>query len=217
MPAPANNGSQDIFRQAEDLKMDGKYSEAIALLEELLVTDPKNVEALEEIADNELSLEHYARAAVAAQSAIDIDKESYTGYYILGFVASHKERWTQSVEMLRIANGLKHNNPEILRCLGWALFSSGDTVDGVVTLERALNLDAGNPLTLCDLGVVYLRMNNFIKAKALFQRALDVDPGNARALDCLQMVARIEQHATSVPARPEGRSGGPAQSDDRSA
>lgn len=197
--APQNEGSLEQLRLAEDLKMEGKYAEAIAVLEQLVITDPNNVEALEEIADNELSLEHYDRAATAAKSAIAIDAESYTGYYILGFVESHLEHWDESVRMLRTANGLKHNNPEILRCLGWALFSSGDNVDGVVTLERALNLDPGNPLTLCDLGVVCLRMNNFVKAKALFQRALDVDPGNARALDCLQMVARIEQHAGSVP------------------
>jgi tetratricopeptide (TPR) repeat protein len=200
-PSP-HDGSYDPFRHAEDLKMDGKYEEAIALLEQMLITDPNNVEALEEIADNELSLEHYDRAATAARSAIAIDKESFTGYYILGFVASHFERWDESVQMLRTANGLKHNNPEILRCLGWSLFNSGDNVDGVVTLERALNLDATNPLTLCDLGVVYLRMNNFAKAKALFQRALDVDPGNARAADCLQMAGRIEEHAQSGSTEP---------------
>ncbi len=199
MAAPQHDGSTDLLRHAEDLKLEGKYAEAIAVLEQVLITDPNNVEALEEIADNELSLEHYDRAENAAKSAIAVDAESFTGYYILGFVASHKEQWEESVRMLRTANGLKHNNPEILRCLGWALFSSGDNVDGVVTLERALNLDATNPLTLCDLGVVYLRLNNFAKAKALFQRALDVDPGNTRALDCLQMVARIEQHATSIP------------------
>ncbi len=199
MSVPQNDGPLiDLLNQAEDLKMEGKYEEAIAVLEQVLIADPNNIEALEEIADNELSLEHYDRAANAARSAIAVDKESYTGYYILGFVASHLERWDEAVQMLRTANGLKHNNPEILRCLGWALFSSGDNVDGVVTLERALNLDASNPLTLCDLGVIYLRMNNFAKAKALFQRALDVDPGNARALDCLQMVARIEQHAQSA-------------------
>jgi tetratricopeptide (TPR) repeat protein len=203
MAAPLNDGSLDILRQAEDLKMEGKYAESIALLEKLLITDPDNVEALEEIADNELSLEHFDRAANAARSAIALDSKSFTGYYILGFVASHFERWNESVELLRTANTLKHNNPEILRCLGWALFNSGDNVDGVVTLERALNLDPANPLTLCDLGVIYLRMNNFAKAKALFQRALDVDPGNARALECLQMAARIEQHAESAPAKGE--------------
>lgn len=183
--------------------MDGKYAEAIAVLETLLIADPNNVAALEEIADNELSLEHYDRAATAARSAIALDPKSFTGYYILGFAASHSERWSESVELLRTANTLKHNNPEILRCLGWALFNAGNDVDGVVTLERALNLDPANPLTLCDLGVIHLRMNHFPKAKALFQRALDVDPGNARALECLQMADRIEQHAQSASAASE--------------
>lgn len=179
------------LHQAELLKLDGKHPAALVILERLLSQDPDNSLILEEIADNELSLEQYDRAHAAASRAVSLDSESYTGYYILGFIASHREQWRQSLEYLKIANGFKPNNPEILRCLGWALFNAGETTSGMVTLERALNLDSDNTLTLCDLGVVYVQSQNFSKAKALFQRAVDIDPGNARALECLQMVGRI--------------------------
>ncbi len=179
------------LERAEALKIDGKYSEALAVLEEILGIDPGNIVALEEIADNELSLDHYDRAAAAAKQAISLDSNSYMSHYILGFIASHFEDWDASIQELKIANDLKQNNEEILRCLGWALFSSGKISEGLVTLERALNLDAENPLALCDLGVVYLRLQEFSKARALFQRSLDIDPSNSRAIDCLQMVDRI--------------------------
>ncbi|MCF7844322.1 MAG: tetratricopeptide repeat protein [Kiritimatiellales bacterium] len=181
------------LEKAEQLKIMGEHKEALTILEELLIEDPQNISALEEVADNELSLEHFGRASKAAKQAITLDKDSYTGYYILGFLHSRKEEWNEALKNLQKANTLKPNNPEILRCLGWALFNGGQRTQGIVTLERALNLDSENPLTLCDLGVTHLQVHNFVKAKALFLRALDLDPTNNRAKECVEAVERLEK------------------------
>lgn len=188
------NSSQNILErleEAEKFKLEGMHKEALEILEKLLIEDPENISALEEVADNELSLEHYGRARNAAKRAASLDRKSYTGYYILGFLHSIKEEWGEALELLQKANRLKPNNPEILRCLGWALFSSGQRTKGIVTLERALNLDSENPLTLCDLGVSHLQLQNFEKAKSLFLRALDLDPTNTRAKECIEAVERL--------------------------
>lgn len=179
------------LEKAEQLKLDGFHEEALVILEELLLEDPKNVSALEEIADNELSLAKYDRAEAAAMEAIALDNESYTGYYILGFLRSRTEEWEEAVNYLRLSNTLHPNNAEILRCLGWAIFNNGEKPQGIVTLERALNLDTGSDLTLCDLGVAYLQMQNFTKAQVLFRRALDLEPTNERAKECLQATTKL--------------------------
>lgn len=183
------------LEQAEQLKLGGKHEDALAILELLILEDPSNVSALEEVADNELSLERYDRAETAATQAVSLDPASYTGHYILGFVRSHQERWEEAHKRLKEANRLKPNNPEILRCLGWVLFNMQQRPQGIVTLERALNLDHDNTLTLCDLGVAYLEMRNFSKARALFLRALDLDPTNPRAKECVSAVERLEKNA----------------------
>jgi tetratricopeptide (TPR) repeat protein len=180
--------------------LSGNHKEAIAVLERVLTEDPVNVTALEEVADNELSLEHYDRAAAAAMQAVHLDARSYTGHYILGFLHSIASRWSDAVEELRVANKCKPNNAEILRCLGWALFNAGQRPQGVVTLERSLNLEQDNTLTLCDLGIAYLELQNLPKAKALFLRALDLDPENARARECVATLARLEQSRRATPA-----------------
>ncbi len=195
MTAPHQQWIDTLLTQAEELKQDGKFEEAIRVLEQILAKYPDSAEALEEIADSELSLEHYERAEVAAKRAVALDQQSYTGHYIMGFLASGREKWGTAVEELKLANHLKPNNPEILRCLGWALFASGDKMNGVVTLERALNIDPTNILILCDLGMAYMEGRNFPKAKALFERALDLDPDSVRALECLDMAKRLEKHA----------------------
>lgn len=194
MTRPDDAHIEQILANAEELKFEGRYDDALVVLEQLLIIDPDNVTALEELADNELSLGQYERAELAARQVLALHTDSFTAHYILGFIASHREEWTTSVQSLKIANRLEQNNPEILRCLGWSLFGDGKAIEGVVTLERALNLEEGNPLILCDLGVVYLKIKEFAKAQALLQRAIDLDPKNNRAKECLDMVQRIERH-----------------------
>ena len=179
------------LERAEQLKLDGKYRDALGILEELLLEDPENVSALEEVADNELSLGEFRRAETAANQAVMLDTGSYTGHYILGFLRSRTEQWAEAVAHLRKANQCKSNNAEILRCLGWALFHAGQRAQGIVTLERALNLDQDSALTLCDLGVAYLEVQNFLKSRALLERALQLEPDNVRAKECMTAVERL--------------------------
>jgi tetratricopeptide (TPR) repeat protein len=179
------------LERAEQLKLTGRHEEALKMLVELLIEDPENVPALEEVADNELSLEHFSRAERAAKQAIAICPKSYTAHYILGYLRSNEQKWDTALRELREANSLNPNNAEILRCLGWALFNAGQRAQGIVTLERALNLDQENPLTLCDLGSAYLEVRNIFKARSLFQRAIEIDPENRRAHECLQMAKQL--------------------------
>lgn len=180
------------LEEAEHLKLSGQYEEALSILEKLLIEDPENVPALEEVADNELSLEHFDRARAAARQAVELDDESYTGHYILGFLKSVDHEWEDSVNFLRKSNALRPNNAEILRCLGWALYSKNERAQGIVTLERALNLDDENTLTLCDLGVAYLQTGNVRKAKALFERAIELDPENPKAIECMKAMEHMK-------------------------
>ncbi len=195
MSNPHHDIIKHLLSQAVQLKLEARHEEALVLLEEILAKTPNSITALEEIADNELSLERYDRAEAAAKHAILLDANSFDAHYVLGFIASVREEWKSSVESLKIANRLEPNNPEILRCLGWSLFSGSDAVLGMVTLERALNLESDNPLILCDLGVVYLKMKHFEKAKALLRRALEIDPENLRVQECLEMAGRISRHS----------------------
>lgn len=191
MSSSYNDQAVTVLEEAERLKLSCQHEESIALLENLLSTDPGNVAALEEVADNELSLERYDRAVNAAKQAVALDPESYMGHYILGFAFSLKENWERAEEELQIANRVRPNNSEILRCLGLVLFRREKKVQGVVTLERALNLDPENTLCLCDLGDCYVEARHFQKAQKLFARALELDPESERARKCVEMVAKM--------------------------
>ena len=192
----AEEATVQQLERAEQLKLGGKHQEALSILEQLLIEDPGNVAALEEVADNELSLGHHRRAQRAAQQAVALDAGSYTAHYLLGCLHAQNEQWQKALPCFKQANDLRSNDAEILRCLGWALFSSGQRVQGIVTLERALNIERDNPFALCDLGAAYLQIRNFGKARTLLERALDIDPSNLRARRCVEAMKEME-HATS--------------------
>jgi tetratricopeptide (TPR) repeat protein len=193
MATPYDDQAVHVLEEAERLKLHCMHEESIVLLESLLSENPANVAALEELADNELSLERYDRALIAAKQAVALDHQSYMGHYIIGFVASMNEEWEKAYEELHLANELRSNNAEILRCLGWVLFNMEKRVQGIVTLERSLNLDPDNTLSLCDLGVCYVHAKNFTKAQSLFEHALNLDPLNDRALACKESVLKLQK------------------------
>lgn len=178
---PSTDETLEFLTQAEELKLQGRHSEALPILEQILSSDPENIVALEELAENELALHQFSRAKAAAEQIVSLHNESYIGHYILGFLFSRDQNWKPALTSLKLANKLRSNNAEILRCLGWALFHSAQQIEGTVTLERALNLEADNPLILCDLGVLYLESKQPLKAQALFKRTLELDPCNSRA------------------------------------
>lgn len=177
----------------EKLKLDGKHAESITAAEELLFSDPNCVAALEEIADNYVSLDRFEQAEKAARHVLKLNPESYIGHYILGFIDSHRQDWRMALQHLTLANQLYPNNAEILRCLGWAMFNTGKRTQGVVILERALTLDQDNSLTLCDLGVCYLQIKNFDKSVQLLKKAMEIDPSNERIQECYRAAKNFSE------------------------
>lgn len=186
----------------ENLKLNGEHEKSIDKAQRLLIEDPNCVAALEEIADNYVSLDRYDSAEKAAMHALKLDQKSYTGYYILGFLASHHQDWEQAIHYLKQANDLHSNNPEILRCLGWATFNINKRSQGIVILERSLNLDPENSLTLCDLGICYLQTKNFTKSVDLLKKAMEIDPDNKRVQECYKAAKGFSERYNTLIARP---------------
>lgn len=192
----------EALEKIENLKLNGEHEKSIAEAQRLLCDDPNCVAALEEIADNYVSLDQFGYAEKAAMHALKLDQNSYTSYYILGFLASHNQNWERAVAHLDKSNKLHPNNPEILRCLGWATFNFDKRSQGIVILERALNLDSNNSLTLCDLGICYLQIKQFDKAVELLKKAMEIDPNNKRIQECYMAAKGFSDRYSSLGSKP---------------
>ena len=180
--------SHPLIEEADKKKNEGKHVEAITLCERVLAGDLSCVEAYEEIGDNYLSLRKYDRAEKALKQALKFNKNSANANYLLGFVYSCTGNWHGSVELLEKADLAYPNHPEILRCLGWSMYHSGQQKRGIILLERALYLAPNDPLILNDLGVCHLNDKQFDRAALLFKKTLQIEPDNQKAKECLNAV-----------------------------
>jgi tetratricopeptide (TPR) repeat protein len=178
LPPSHSERIEGLLAKAEQLKIEGSYTDALVILENILLEDPRNVAALEEIADNELSREEFDRAFLAAEQAVTLEPESSIGHAVLGEIFMIRKEWELACEHLQIANKLLPSHPDTLRLLGWSLFRSGKTVEGIVTLERALNLDPDDSFIMCDLASAHMESGDAGKAKLLLDRAAAIDPLN---------------------------------------
>ena len=197
------NHISEALEEIETLKLSGEHEKSIAEAQKLLCEDPDCVAALEEIADNYVSLDQFDNAEKAALRALNLNKKSYTAYYILGFLASHQQKWGDAVNYLKKANELHPNNPEILRCLGWSTFNVNKRTQGIIILERSLNLDSENSLTLCDLGICYLQIKSFDKAVELLKKAMEIDPDNKRIQECYLAAKGFSERYSSLANTPK--------------
>jgi len=181
-----------LLQESEKKKLEGQHQEAVFLAEKALSIDPVCIEALEEIADNYLALNKIKKAYEAASFAYELNYNSYTALYILGFIESRKSNFKKAIKYLEQSNELKPNNSEILRALGWAYFMENKRVKGIVILKRALNLNNEDTMILCDLGICYIKENNPNKALELFYRAIELNPNDKRIQECIRIAEEVK-------------------------
>lgn len=186
-----------LLRDSEQAKMSGDFSSAVAMAEKALLIDPTCEEALEEVADNYLSLQEHDKAKKAALFLLDVSEDSFTAHYMLGFIASKEGDFRLSVDYLEKANALQPNNPEILRCLGWSHAMLSNRTQAIVLLKRALQLLPDDAVILCDLGVCYMQGLEMKEAEQCFKKALESQPQDERALECLRFVEQMNQQVDS--------------------
>jgi len=177
-----------LLDRADQLKYDGKNREAVAVCEKILAIDLDCVQAYEEIGDNYISLRELEKAEKALQRALSIEPDSANAEYLMGFMESCRRAWRASIVHLERADELKPNHQEILRCLGWSLYSAGDKQRGIVILERALTLAPTDVFILTDLGVCHLTERNTERALEIFRKVLELDPDNQKARECLAVI-----------------------------
>jgi len=183
----------DRLAKSEEKKLAGKYEKALEMAEQILIDDPACIEAAEEVADNLLSLERFDAAKKAAEFVLKHRPESYIAHFVIGFLASDAGDWKTAIAHFQKADAGQKNNPEILRCLGWALFQSGKKTDGLAILNRALTLRPDDPAILTDLAAIFIEEDRLNEAKHFAQKALDLDPADDRAADLIALIDEISR------------------------
>lgn len=178
--------------QAEMYKSKGQNDAAIKVLESIILSEPTCIEAFEELGDNYLTTHQPKKAEKALAQALRLNSRSSNAHYLMGFMLSMKEDWKLSVDELTKADEISPNHPEILRCLGWAVYNANRRTQGICLLERSRNLSPFDPNILCDLGVCYMNSMQHEEAETVFRKALKLDPSSEQARECIAVLEAMK-------------------------
>ncbi|MCF7918221.1 tetratricopeptide repeat protein [Candidatus Gracilibacteria bacterium] len=188
-----SNTTTDLLTQADKYKRKGDFQAAIDTLHKLIMHEPHCSEAYEELGDNYLSIRQMEKAEKALLQALLINPQSANAHYLVGFVYSLGQKWFKSVDHLCLADGIKPNHPEILRCLGWALYNQARKNQGLAILERSQTLSPNDQNILCDLGVCYMNNTEFDKAETTFKKVIELNPNSEQANECFKFLEMLKK------------------------
>ncbi len=144
-----NNG---LIERANDLKTEGKFEEALEILDNLYKKNPESKEVKKclidvlfsyggYLSDEDYVLE-YEKAKECFQKIIQIDPDNYRGYYNLGI----------------------------------AYYNLDDKDNALEVYKKALKIKPNYKHVYYNIGLIYESLQDYKKALNYYQKALDIDP-----------------------------------------
>lgn len=186
---------RSIWDEARASIEQGEYDRAIEVYRYILIRYSDHPVAVEHasayLGDIFLTLRQLDDVKKHVRKAIALEPEKPNYRYILGFIYSIEQRWSEAVVEFEKALEKEPGNGEYLRGLGWAVFSGGDQARGLSCLEEASQLQPSNANMMTDLAVAYMSSFNPDKARACAERAVRIDPSNHVARSVLTEVQSV--------------------------
>lgn len=149
----------------EQLKKDGKYDEALSIVNWILAKDPTNEEALLQIADIHYMNWDIAKSEKPVDFLLKYKWENDPMWlYVKWVLEMEKTNWQQAKKILRKSLELSNfENPEITRCYGLCEYWSWNREKWIDFLKRAFEInkyDAEIIYNLIEINVLEHRLED---------------------------------------------------------
>lgn len=142
----------------EALKEEGKLDDALEVANQMLSSNPKNKDALYQVADIMYRKGEILRAEKPIDFLLTEENDDAMSRYIKGVLEMEKTNRQEAKQHLKKAMKLlDEENPEMLRCLAICEYRSGNREDGMRYLKQAFELnkfDAEIILNLIELHIL---------------------------------------------------------------
>jgi tetratricopeptide (TPR) repeat protein len=190
---PQNIEAQDIQKGHDLIKL-GMYDQAKEHFDNVLKTDPTNVNALD---GNRLVLSflgNYNEAILYFNTALSEDTNNVIALDVKGWILFDQGIYDQARQYFE--QELK-NNPDDIVALdgeGEALGEQGYYVQALPYFNHVLAEDPNNITALNILGIAQLSLGNYVQALPYFNHVLAEDPNNITALNGLDILRNVHFH-----------------------
>ncbi len=158
-----------LIDEIEELKELNKFDEAIQKINQILVKDPNNEDALLQVTD----IQYRQWEISKATKAIDFlnakkNNEDPLGLYIKGILEMEKNNRINAKQYLRKALELTNaENHEIIRCYGLCEYWYGNREKWINLLKDSFYINNKDAEVVFNLIEIYILEQNYKKAKSM--------------------------------------------------
>jgi tetratricopeptide (TPR) repeat protein len=201
---PGSSDIDAICQRARESVRKRHFDEAIAIYEEALVIDSRDIRAHEGIATAAFLANDYSRAEEHFTRLSQLDPRRADPLVNLGAVHNRQGDYASAVKSLRLALSRNRKCAEAYYNLGIAYKGQNQLSMAVSAYKEAIRLAPQMAEAYQNLGNVFVEMGNLQQAITNFRRALEINPNFERARRGLE-AAQQQSFEAAREMQPFGR------------
>ncbi len=183
----------------DDLNLQGRASEALALLSEAIEDRPRSPILLRQLALTHSRLKQEQQALSAIEASLDINEEDVVALAIKGRICLAFGRYTEAMEAASRAVELDPSRAENHFLLGQAYRAQERPAEAIASYRAASDLDPDNFLLAVAWAESLFSQGRYDEAEAAFQRADRARAGDPRVQHRLEQIEALRSAAEPVP------------------
>lgn len=190
VPATSPMKPTAVVRVAENLDALGDRNEAIRRLGNIVIANPRDIDALSVLGDLQRSDERYLDAAetyTKALAAVPGDAPSdWRFYYVRGIAYERAKEWPKAEADFKRALELRPDQPQVLNYLGYSWVDQGINLEPALEMiEKAVAAAPNDGYIVDSLGWAFYRMGRYEEAVEALERAVQLRPNDPEINDHL--------------------------------
>jgi len=142
-PPSPDATAADLERQADQLRSEKLFLDALDYYRAALGKSPQNARLLNKIGIVELLMQRYKEASKSFGRAIKIDREYADAYNNLGVIYYENKKYPSAIKQYEKAIAKDNTSASFFSNLGAAYFSKRDFERAVAAYQHAMELDPG--------------------------------------------------------------------------
>jgi tetratricopeptide (TPR) repeat protein len=165
------------------------YGKAVTLLQKAISTNDKDAEAAYTLGRTYIELENEKNAIPQYQMAITIEPTRNVWIYELGLIYYNQEDYKNALKYFNMAGdkGYTKTN-DYYENIGFAQLYTGDTENGLTTLNGILNKKPNNKELINNIAYAMYETKRYDDALVYYQKLLQLNPKDAPSLFMAGMV-----------------------------
>ncbi len=172
----SQSSSQKRYHESSVLIREGKYSDAIRILEELIAEDPDNPRYHYKLGEAYYGLGELEKALQEEQRAIKINPEMVLAYIILGQVYEQQGNMEEALSTFSKATELDSESGLAQYHLGEILETLERYEDALISYQEAAENDSEWVAPRYAIGEVLEKMGKLEESLIEYQAAIEIDP-----------------------------------------